>query len=105
MYNFQDLLKQIRKKSDLTQEEFARVLDVSTILISMIETGQKDASRNFIERLAEKLDVHPSSVAPFVFIGDETQRLSGIEKKMILLAEKLQTHLIETKAKRLRQYV
>ena len=104
MYNFQDLLKQIRKESDLTQEELARVLDVSTILISMLETGQKDVSKNFIEKLAKKLNVHPSSIAPFVFTGDKKTKLSGIEKQMILISEKLQTYLIKIKAKNLKQY-
>lgn len=105
MYNFQDLLKQIRRAGGLTQEEFARALNVSTILISMLETGQKDASKNFIEKLAKILDVHPSSIAPFVFTQDETTKLSGIERSMISVGEKLQIYLIKTKAKKLKKYV
>jgi len=105
MYNFQDLLKQIRKESDLTQEELARALDVSTILISMIEIGKKEVSRNFIEKLAEKLDVHPSSIAPFVFTEDDSTNLSGVEKKLISVGEQLQTYLIKTQSKRLKKYV
>jgi len=105
MYNFQDLLKQIRKEGDLTQKELAHALDVSTILISMIETGQKEVSKNFVEKLAEKLDVHPSSIAPFVFTEEEAVNLSGIEKKLISVSEQLQTYLIKTKSKRLKKHV
>lgn len=104
MYNFQDLLKQIRKEGDLTQEELAKVLNVSTILISMLETGQKEASKNFIERLAEKLGVHPSSIAPFVFSEENIKDLSGVEKKLISLGEQLQNYLIKTKSRRLKKY-
>lgn len=105
MYNFQNLLKQIRKEGDLTQEELARALDVSTVLISMIETGQKEVSKNFVGKLAEKLDVHPSSIAPFVFTGDADTNLSGVEKKLISVGEQLQAYLIKTKSKRLKKYV
>lgn len=105
MYNFPDLLRQIRSEGDLTQEELARALKVSTVLISMIETGQKDVSKNFIEKLADKLDVHPSSIAPFVFIGDNMQKLSNIEKTLVAVGEKLQIYLIKTKSKKLKQYV
>src|SRR3989344_2973128 len=105
MYNFPDLLKQIRSEGDLTQEDLARALKVSTVLISMIETGQKDVSKNFIERLANKLHVHPSSIAPFVLTGDNMQKLSNIEKTLVAVGEKLQTYLIKTKSKKLRQHV
>jgi transcriptional regulator with XRE-family HTH domain len=105
MYNFQDLLKQIRKEGNLTQEELARALDVSTILISMIETGQKEVSKNFVEKLAERLDVRPSSIAPFVFVDDDVANLPALEKKLISLGEQLQTYLIKTKSKRLKKYV
>ena len=105
MYKFPDLLKEIRNSSDLTQEEFARILNVSTILISMIETGQKDVSKNFIEKLANKLEVHPSSIAPFVFTGNDVKKSSSIEKKLVAMGERLQTYLIKTKSKNLKKYV
>jgi transcriptional regulator with XRE-family HTH domain len=104
MYTFPDLLKQIRNEGGLTQEQLAKVLDVSTVLISMLETGQKDVSKNFIEKLADKLDVHPSSIAPFVFT-EESQKLSGVEKKLVAVGEQMQNLLIKTKSKKLKQYV
>lgn len=107
MYNFPELLKKIRDESGLTQEQLAKVLEVSTILISMIETGQKEVSRNFIVRLAEKMDVHPSSIAPFAFSEEKTKgaKVSVVEKTLVDLGEKLQVYLIKNKSKRLKEYV
>lgn len=104
MYNFQDLLKQIRKEGNLTQEELARALGVSTILISMIEAGQKEVSRGFLEKLADKMGVHPSSIAPFVFHNENAGKLSKVEKKLIGVGEKIQKYLIMVKSKGLKKY-
>jgi transcriptional regulator with XRE-family HTH domain len=106
MYTFPELLKKIREEGDLTQEEMAKALDVSTVLVSMVETGQKEASKAFVIKLAEKMDVRPSSIMPFVL--DESlakpQKISGVEKALIDVGEKLQTYLIKTKAKKLKKY-
>ena len=107
MYKFSDLLKKIRTEAGLTQENLAHVLGVSTILIAMIETEQKQVSKKFIEILANKLDVHPSSITPFIFIEDnlDHDKLSKTEKTFISFGEKLQNFLVKTRAKRLRAYV
>jgi len=103
MYTFPELIKTIRNKAGLTQPEFARKLEVSSALIAMIETGQKEVSKNFTEKLAKKLDVHPASITPFLFFDDvSTKNLSGIERKIIEQAEKLQLQLIEKKVELLR---
>ncbi len=107
MYTFPELLRQIRDESGLTQEQMGRALDVSTILISMLETGQKEASKGFVVRLADKLDVQPGSMMPFIFVGEgeKPEKMSGIEKTLIETGEKLQLYLIKTRAKRLKKYV
>lgn len=106
MYTFPELLKKIRESADLTQEELATVLDVSTVLIAMVETNQKDVSKKLIEKLANKLDVYPSSITPFIFSGQvDLKKISSVEKKLIELGEHLQDFLITKKAKNLRQYV
>ena len=106
MYTFPQLLKEIRKESELTQEDFAKALNVSTVLISMIETGQKEVSKNLIVKLANKLEVQPSSITPFLFLSNDFQngKISEIEKKFIGIGEKLQSHLIKTKSKNLKKY-
>ena len=104
MYTFPELLKKIRSEASLTQEDLAKKLGVSTVLITMIETGQKEVSRGFIEKLAGVLDVHPSSITPFLFIKDDLniKKLSSTEKSLILIGEKLQNFLIKNRAKLLR---
>ena len=91
----------------MTQSEFAEVLGVSTVLISMIETGQKQASKNFIVKLAGKLEVQASSIMPFIFFdqGFEIKKLSKPEKLLLDVGEKLQEYLITVKAKKLKKYV
>ncbi|MCC6447174.1 MAG: helix-turn-helix transcriptional regulator [Chitinophagaceae bacterium] len=103
MYTVRKLIKEIRKEANLTQTEFARVLEVSPVLIAMVETGQKEVSKNFIEKLADKMGVHPASITPFFFTNvDSNTTLSPIEKKLLFYGEKMQEYLIKIKAKKLR---
>lgn|SRR3989338_2660616 len=105
MYTFSQLLKRIRKEAGLTQEELATILDVSTVLISMLETERKEASKKFIGALAEKLQVHPSSIIPFIFISkDRDFGTSILERRLITVGEALQNQLIRVKAKNLRSH-
>ena len=102
MYRFQELLKKIRQEAGITQAELADILDVSTVLISMIETGQKEASKAFVTNLGIRMGVSPSSIMPFVLKEDEsTSRLSKIEKQLLALRGKLQDELIKKRAKNL----
>ncbi len=73
----------------------------------MIETGQKEASKKFVIRLAEKLEVQPGSIMPFVFIEkiQNEKKISRTERAFISLGEKLQDYLIKVKARRLKKYV
>ena len=107
MLSFPELIKKIRESSDLTQENLAKALSVSTILISMVESGQKEVSKRLIINLADKLEVHPNSITPFLFGNKESNQknITPIEKEMIKLGEKLQLFLINKKAKNLKKYV
>lgn len=106
MYTFPELIKSIRKESGLNQEQFATALGVSTVLIAMVETGQKEVSKNLLIKLAEKMEVHPASITPFLFIDKENpiKPVSGVEKRFIQWGEQMQRHLIRNRAKLLRQY-
>ncbi len=99
MKKFGDIVKTVRKKSGLTQDSFAKELGVSSIYISKIETDQKDVSKQFVIRLAEYVGVHPSALAPFLFLNPDVDesKLSDIEKKLIALGESLQIKLISKK--------
>lgn len=106
MHTFPKLIRNIRNEATLTQAEFAEALGVSTVLITMIETGQKSVSKNFLVRLAELMNVHPASITPFLFIDKESSfnNPSKAEKLMIEWGEKMQRLLIEDRAKLLKKY-
>lgn len=103
MYTFPELIKIIRKEAGLSQPDFARKLEVSSALIAMIETGQKEVSKKFVLKLAKALEVHPTSITPFLFYdGTSLSHLSGLEKTIIDQGEKLQVQLINKKAQLLK---
>lgn len=104
MYSFPELIKRIREEAGLTQPEFAKKIGVSPILVSMVETGQKPVSKKMIEKIAEKLQVHPASITPFLYLdeGFSVKKLGKIERRMIEHAEKLQDLLISKKSKLLK---
>lgn len=105
MLTFPELIKKIREKAGLTQAEFAVAVDVSTVLIAMIESGQKEVSKNFLEKLAKTLDVHPSSITPFLYSSTSHGKNSNIiEKQLVKWGMKMQDLLIEDRALRLRKY-
>jgi transcriptional regulator with XRE-family HTH domain len=104
MYSFPELIKKIRTAAGLTQAEFAKELEVSPVLIAMVESGQKPVSKNLLIKLAKRLDVHPSSITPFLYSTETTSnQLSGVEKKFMAIGAKLQEHLIKDRSKLLRK--
>lgn len=105
MYSFPILIKKIRTEAGLTQAEFAMELNVSPVLIAMVESGQKPVSKNLLEKLAERLKVHPASITPFLY-GDnvEQQELSRVEKQFLAIGIKLQEHLIKDRSKLLKKH-
>jgi len=107
MYTFPELIRKIRNEAGLTQPEFAKAIGVSTILISMVETGQKEVSKKLLIKIANGLDVHPLSITPFLFMNNKKELggdFSAIEEKFIEFGEKLQNHLIKNRAKILKKH-
>lgn len=106
MYTFPELIKKIRDEADLTQADFADAIGVSAVLIAMVETGQKEVSKNLLLKLAEKMNVHPASITPFLFINEENPvgSNSKMERTFIDWGEKMQTLLIKDRAKILKKY-
>lgn len=106
MMTFPELIKNIRDEAGLTQGQFAEIFGVSTVLISMIESGQKEVSKNFLLKLSDKLNVHPSSITPFLFIdeGNPMKASNSIERWMLDFGERMQKLLIKDRAKRLASY-
>ena len=101
MNKFSDIVKQVRTESGLSQSQFATQLEVSAIYISKIETDQKEASKKFVQKLADFVGVHPAALAPFLFLNPDVKEseLSGIERQLISLGEQLQQKLIKKRVK------
>jgi len=106
MYTFPELIKKIRDEAGLTQAEFAKALGVSAVLITMVETGQKEVSKNLLLKLANRINVHPTSITPFLFISKDNpmEAVSGIEQTFIKWGEKMQMYLIKDRSKILKKY-
>jgi transcriptional regulator with XRE-family HTH domain len=106
MYTFPELIKKIRSEAGLTQAEFANAVEVSPVLIAMVESGQKEVSKKLLRKIAERLEVQPASITPFLY-GHEAvddQHLSSVERQFLLWGTRLQEHLIKTKSKNLKKY-
>ena len=106
MYSFPILIKKIREEAGLTQVQFAKAVKVSPVLIAMVESGQKEVSKKLILKLAKLLDVHPSSISPFIFINEkyDDKNFSHMERSFINWGEKIQKVLIKNRAKLLMKY-
>jgi transcriptional regulator with XRE-family HTH domain len=106
MYTFPELIKRIRNEAGLTQAEFAKAVEVSPVLIAMVETGQKEVSKKLVMKIADRLEVHPASITPFLYDGAHTTTddLSSVEKQFLNLGTKLQEFLIKKKSRNLKKY-
>ena len=105
MYSFPELIRKIRTAAGLTQAEFAKAIDVSPVLIAMVESGQKEVSKKLLIKIADTLEVQPASITPFLY-GHEAKdkKLSALEKQFLGWGTKLQDHLIKDRSKLLRKY-
>ena len=59
---FGENLKYYRKRKDLTQEEFAELVDIGTVHVGNLERGEKFISAELLEEISQKLEVSPSSL-------------------------------------------
>lgn len=99
MYDFPELMRSIRKETQLTQAALAERLGVSAILIAMIESGQKEPSKKFVEILAAKMKVSPRAIVPFIYSANRYIDDSAFEKRLSRFGMSLQKQLITKKAK------
>ena len=106
MYTFPELIKKIRDEAGLTQAQLAKALGVSTVLIAMVETGQKEVSKSLLLKLAELMNVRPISITPFLFIENKNdlEKVSKLESKLVEWGEKMQTYLIKNRSKLLKKH-
>ena len=53
MNNFSDMLKYLRKREGLTQQELAKKLDISKSTVSMYENGNREPDFETLETIAD----------------------------------------------------
>src|SRR5690349_9633380 len=63
---FGQRVRQHRKELDLTQEDFAQRVGISTETVSKIERGERRPSRHVAERMAQVLELAAGDRAAFV---------------------------------------
>ncbi len=56
-YQFGKKLKEIRKSKNMTQQQFAELVELEPTTIGLIETGKRAISFKTLERLATKLNI------------------------------------------------
>lgn len=104
MYSFPELIRKVRTEAGLTQTEFAQEIKVSPVLIAMVEGGQKPVSKNLLIKIADRLNVHPASITPFLYGYEAKDKdLSVLEKQFLAWGTRLQEHLINDRSKLLRK--
>lgn len=58
MSEFKDILKNLRKQMNLSQNELAKILKVSTSTIGMYESGKRYPSRDVEEHIADLFNIN-----------------------------------------------
>ena len=53
-----EFVRRLRDYLGWTQARFAKVHGISTVLVSMIETNQKEVSKKMLQKMADKLKIH-----------------------------------------------
>ncbi len=80
-------------------------MQVSPLLITLLETDKKEPSKKFINTLAEKLEIKSASLLPLISDEDiDTNLLNWLEKKLLSVVDELQIMLIQKKAYKLKNY-
>ena len=78
-------IKELRQRLELTQEQFAERIGISSKSLSQIELGKNFVSAEVLESICSNMDVNPKSLFDFDYIEkdkkslleDITQRVSN----------------------------
>ena len=66
--NFSLALKQARKSSGISQEDFSVIS--SRTYVSSLERGLKSPTLNKVDDLSETIDIHPLTLLSLAYLGD-----------------------------------
>lgn len=102
MKSFWNFIKEIRQGSWLNQEEFAKTLGVSKILIAMVESWQKSASKDLVWKLSEVLEIWKYTLFPFIDEENyQIESLSLVEKMMLENMEKVRDYILSKRVRKI----
>ena len=93
---FGENLKYYRKQKNLTQEEFAELVDIGVIHVGNLERGEKFISAELLEKISKKLEVSPSSL----FYSAEFDKIGNVDFDKI---DKIISHHLSSIKKEIRQ--
>lgn len=85
-----DRLRDIRRGMNLTQEQFAEMLDISTQLYKKMESGENNVSLSTLQKMKTKLNFSTDYLLfgekeEFVEVWNRTLALHDMEKELLLL--------------------
>ncbi len=93
-------MREIRRNTGLTQEEFAELLDISLSAYKKIETGENGVSVNCLEKIRQQLGVS----ADYILFGKQkdldevwTLVLNSSEQNKVVLLTRLLNYFIWVK--------
>ena len=100
MKNYGKVICNLRKNNNLTQEQLAEKLDISTNHLSVIETGTKFVTYKLLEKIIIELNVLPASLFQCTQTALNDKSLqnkinSVIEQEMQLSSEKIKERLCD----------
>jgi transcriptional regulator with XRE-family HTH domain len=77
--SFGQVIRERRRKLDLTQQELARRIETSVPYIALLETGARHPSDKVVRKLAQALALNPREL--FFLANPETKALMSQEQK------------------------
>lgn len=83
-------IARVRKEHGMTQEDLARILDVSRSAVALMETGRSCRARTNISKIVDIFELD----ADFFLVEAESRELteiSGDEKNLVIMYRKLNT--------------
>lgn len=92
----QHLIRDLRTDRDISQEELASVLDVSTNYISLIENGKKRPGLPFLKKFSKKYDVPMLLLMQDIVPQGTNKREKDLQKRVERLLEELATEFLRS---------
>ena len=75
-------IKEIRKKSNLTQADFSEIISIEPSSLSNIETGKSFPSIQTVLRIIEKFKIEPQDFFDFDYLKNEKELESDIIQRI-----------------------